>query len=81
MRKSGTIRHPYRAVITGAFSFTGRCVARRLLDQGVGVGTLTSDPRLENPLGDTVRAFPPDFSAPEGLCRSLANASENQLRL
>ena len=33
--------HPDQAVVTGAFSYTGRYVARRLLEEGVGVRTLT----------------------------------------
>ena len=31
--------HPEQAVVTGAFSYTGRYVARRLLKQGVRVRT------------------------------------------
>ena len=33
--------HPNLAVVTGAFSYTGRYVTRRLLDQGVRARTLT----------------------------------------
>ena len=33
--------HPDLAIVTGAFSYTGRYVARRLLDQGVK-GVLTA---------------------------------------
>ncbi len=39
------------AVVTGAFSYTGRYVARRLLDQGVRVRTLTRSPDAEDPFG------------------------------
>ena len=42
--------HPDLAVVTGAFSYTGRYVTRRLLDQGVRVRTLTRNPDAENPL-------------------------------
>ena len=35
---------PDLAIVTGACSYTGRYVARRLLDQGVRVGTLTCSP-------------------------------------
>ncbi len=51
-------------VVTGAFSFTGRYVAARLLESGREVGTLTRRPQSESPFGDRVRAFPPDFADP-----------------
>ena len=37
----GFLGHPKDAVITGAFSYTGRYVAKRLLGQGVSIRTLT----------------------------------------
>ena len=54
-------------VVTGAFSFTGRYVAARLLEAGREVRTLTRRPQAESPFGDRVRAFPLDFSDPEPL--------------
>jgi NADH dehydrogenase len=54
-------------VVTGAFSFTGRYVAARLLDSGREVRTLTHRPQSESPFGDRVQAFPLDFSDPEPL--------------
>ena len=51
-------------VVTGAFSFTGRYVAARLLESGREVRTLTRRPQSESPFGDRVRAFPPDFRDP-----------------
>ena len=51
-------------VVTGAFSFTGRYVAARLLDSGREVRTLTRRPQSESPFGDRVRAFPLDFTDP-----------------
>jgi uncharacterized protein YbjT (DUF2867 family) len=51
-------------VVTGAFSFTGRYVAARLLDSGREVRTLTRRPQSESPFGDRVRAFPLDFADP-----------------
>ena len=50
------------AVVTGAFSYTGRYVTRRLLDQGVRVRTLTRNPDVENPFGGRVEAAPLGFS-------------------
>ena len=66
--------HPELAVVTGAFSFTGRFVARHLIDQGVEVGTLTRHPDSRNEFGDRVAAAPLDFSDPDGLCRSMKGA-------
>ena len=66
--------HPDLAIVTGAFSYTGRYVARRLLDQGVRVRTLTRSPNAEDPLADHVEAAPLDFSDPDGLSRSMQGA-------
>jgi uncharacterized protein YbjT (DUF2867 family) len=51
-------------LVTGAFSFTGRYVAARLLESGREVRTLTRRPQSESPFGDRVRAFPLDFADP-----------------
>ncbi len=66
--------HPDLAVVTGAFSYTGRYVTRRLVDQGVRVRTLTRNPDAENPFGGRVEVAPLDFSDPDGLCRSMQGA-------
>ena len=67
--------HPDRAVVTGAFSYTGRYVACRLLEEGVAVRTLTRNPGREDPSGGQVEAFPLDFADPEGLRRSMRGAN------
>ena len=54
--------HSDLAVVTGAFSYTGRYVTRRLLDQGVRVRTLTRSPEVEDPFGGQVEVAPLDFS-------------------
>ena len=66
--------HPERAVVTGAFSFTGSYVARLLIDRGVTVRTLTRHPDSRNDFGGRVEAAPLDFSDPEGLSRSMQGA-------
>ena len=66
--------HPNLAVVTGAFSYTGRYVTRRLLDQGVRVRTLTRSPDAEDPFGGQVEVAPLDFSDPDGLRRSMLGA-------
>ena len=60
------LTHPELAVVTGAFSYTGRYVAKHLLDRGVGVRTLTRNPDREDPFGGRVAVAPLDFSDPEG---------------
>ena len=66
--------HPNLAVVTGAFGYTGRFVARGLLDRGVRVRTLTRRQDRANAFGGRVDAAPLDFSDPDGLCRSLEGA-------
>ena len=66
--------HPNLAVVTGAFGYTGRHVARRLLDRGVRVRTLTRRHDRANAFGDRVDVVPPKFSDPDGLRRSMEGA-------
>ena len=66
--------HPDTAVVTGAFSYTGRYVSQRLLDDGVRVKTLTGHPNRRDPFGGRVEAAPLDFSDPDGLYRSMQGA-------
>ena len=66
--------HPGLAVVTGAFSYTGRYVTQCLIDQGVRVRTLTRSPAVEDPFGGRVEVAPLDFSDPDGLCRSMQGA-------
>lgn len=60
-----------RAAITGAFSYTGRHVAERLIDAGHSVVTLTNHPRATTIAGSPVDVHPLDFSDADGLRRSL----------
>ena len=69
------MQHPDTAIVTGAFSYTGRYVARRLLDGGVSVSTLTRNPDREGPFGGLVPAASLDFSDPDGLRRTMQGAA------
>ena len=71
---SDTVTHPDTAVVTGAFSYTGRYIARRLLDAGVRVRTLTGHPDREDPFDGRVEVSPLDFSDGDGLRRSMQGA-------
>ncbi len=62
-------------VVTGAFGYSGRYIARRLVDQGCTVRTLTNSPRPAGPLGEAVAAMPFHFDQPVRLAESLAGVS------
>jgi uncharacterized protein YbjT (DUF2867 family) len=61
-------------VVTGAFSFSGRYVAARLLELGREVRTLTRRPGSESPFGARVEAFPLEFADRDGLVLALRGA-------
>jgi len=62
-------------VITGAFSYTGKYVARMLLGRGYRVRTLTYHPERENPSGDKIRVFPYSFNNPDRLTEAMRGVS------
>jgi uncharacterized protein YbjT (DUF2867 family) len=63
-----------RAVVTGAFSFTGRYIAERLLAREYEVRTLTRRPGRTHPLAARVEAHPYRFDDPRALVESLRGA-------
>jgi uncharacterized protein YbjT (DUF2867 family) len=62
-------------VITGAFSYTGKYITRRLLAMGKQVRTLTGHPNHPNPFGDQVQVYPFNFEQPAALVESLRGAT------
>jgi uncharacterized protein YbjT (DUF2867 family) len=60
-----------RVAVTGAYGFSGKYMARRLLDLGHEVITLTNSLHRSNPFGDSIKAFPYNFSEPLELEKSL----------
>ena len=62
-------------VVTGAFGYSGKYIARRLLDAGRRVRTLTNSPERPNPFGDAVEAHPFNFDNPDKLAESLRGAT------
>jgi uncharacterized protein YbjT (DUF2867 family) len=60
-----------KITVTGAFGYSGRYIAQRLLDAGHEVATLTNSYKRQNPFGDKVRAFPFHFDQPSRLTESL----------
>jgi uncharacterized protein YbjT (DUF2867 family) len=61
--------------VTGAFGYSGKYIARRLLAQGYEVRTLTNSPQRRNPFGDSVAAYPFNFDHPDKLTSSLNGVS------
>lgn len=61
-------------VVTGAFSYTGKYITRRLLVLGRTVKTLTGHPNRPDPFGGKVAVAPLDFSRPDALASSLDGA-------
>jgi len=62
-------------VVTGAFSYTGRYITRRLLAMGRGVRTLTGHPERAESAQSQVEVAPLQFSRPAALVESLRGAS------
>ena len=54
-------------VVTGAFGYSGRYIARRLLNTGHNVITLTNSLHRINPFGEKVQAYPFNFDNPDKL--------------
>jgi uncharacterized protein YbjT (DUF2867 family) len=66
---------PPRDLVTGAFSYSGAHIARRLLDAGHEVRTLSFHPDRPHPLQGHVEALPYRFDDPDALTRSLEGVS------
>jgi uncharacterized protein YbjT (DUF2867 family) len=61
--------------VTGAFGYSGKYIAQRLLAQGEKVVTLTNSPARANPFEGRIQAFPYDFEQPDRLAEHLAGVS------
>ena len=57
--------------VTGAFGYSGKYIARRLLRAGYPVITLTNSPQRANPFGQQITAYPFNFDDPVALVESL----------
>jgi len=60
-----------RIAVTGAFGYSGRYIAKRLLAAGHEVITLTNSMHRPNPFGAKVTVHPFNFEQPGKLCDSL----------
>lgn len=59
-------------MVTGAFSYTGKYITKRLLSMGEMVRTLTGHPERDYLFEKQVKAFPYSFDKPEKLLKSLS---------
>lgn len=60
-----------KIAVTGAFSYSGKYITRRLLARGADVITLTNHPNRPDPFTGRVRAFPLTFTDAPSLTSSL----------
>ena len=61
--------------VTGAFGYSGRYIARNLLDRGIDVRTLTNASPTSDPFEGKVRAYPLAFDRPEKIAEALEGVS------
>jgi NADH dehydrogenase len=71
-RKKGNMNKNEIHAVTGAFGYSGRYIAARLLEQGRTVVTLTNSVHRANPFAGRVRAFPLSFGEPDRLAAALS---------
>ena len=69
------MQKPDTHAVTGAFGYSGKYIAQRLLDNGHSVITLTNSPQRQNPFGDRVQAHPFHWEQPEKLVEALRGVS------
>lgn len=60
-----------RIAVTGAFSYSGKYITKRLLDRGEDVITLTNHPNRPDPFAGKVKAYPLNFNNEAELVESL----------
>ncbi|MFI5173693.1 MAG: SDR family oxidoreductase [Terriglobia bacterium] len=61
-------------VVTGAFGYIGRYIAKALLERGREVRTITTHLNKPNPFGPVVKAFSYSFDDPDRLTQTLKGA-------
>lgn len=61
--------------VTGAFGYSGKYIARRLLNKGYRVRTLTDSLQRQNPFGDKVERHAFNFDHPEKLVETLTGVA------
>lgn len=62
-------------VITGAFGFSGKYIAKLLLEKGYHVRTLTNSTNWHNSFDKNIQTYPYNFDKPDKLVQNLQGAS------
>lgn len=61
--------------VTGAFGYSGKSIARKLLQEGHEVMTITNSWKRKNSFDDQIKAYPFHFDEPDKLTESLRGVS------
>ena len=61
--------------VTGAFGYSGKYIAKRLIEEGHRVITITNSLDRKNPFGDKIGVFPFNFAEPEKLEETFQGVS------
>ncbi len=61
--------------VTGAFGYSGKYIAKKLIDEGHSVITLTNSPGRKNPFGERIQVCPFNFDDPAKLEETLRGVS------
>jgi len=61
-------------IVTGAFGYIGKYIAKALLERGRAVWTITTHPNKPNPFGPAFKAFSYSFDDADALTRTLNGA-------
>ncbi len=64
---------PSLHAVTGAFGYSGKYIAQKLLAKGCSVITLTNSPQRASEFAGQITVYPFNFDQPEELARSLRN--------
>lgn len=62
-------------IVTGAFGYTGKYIAQKLLSAGKSVRTITGHPHHHNPFGDRISVASFNFDTPDKLTKDLQGAT------
>ena len=60
-----------KIAVTGAFSYSGKYITKRLLERGEEVITLTNHPKRPDPFDGKVKAFPLNFDNTDEIIQTL----------
>src|SRR3990172_8098593 len=62
-------------IVTGAFGYTGKYIAQKLLSAGKSVRTITGHPHRHNPFGNRISVASFNFDTPGKLTKDLQGAT------